>query len=110
MYDSEEDKEQNAGSPSSKPRNRKKRGLKILSVKVQELVYSKDKTTYKDVANELIKQLRDSGETSMGEMLRSFGPDLFGDEDDEGANSGGGEFEESSFEGAVESKKRKKIG
>ena len=35
--------------------SRKKRGLKILSVKVQELVYQKQKTTYKDVANELIE-------------------------------------------------------
>ncbi|CDW76479.1 transcription factor-like protein dpb-like [Stylonychia lemnae] len=40
--------------------SRKKRGLKILSVKVQELVYKKQQTTYKDVANELIKQLRDN--------------------------------------------------
>lgn len=29
-------------------------------MKVQELVFRKQKTTYKDVANELIKQLRDS--------------------------------------------------
>lgn len=40
--------------------NRKKRGLKILSVKVQELVFKKQSTTYKDVANELIKQLREN--------------------------------------------------
>ena len=40
--------------------SRKKRGLKILSVKVQELVYQKETTTYKDVANELIKQLREN--------------------------------------------------
>ena len=40
--------------------SRKKRGLKILSVKVQELVFKKKSTTYKDVANELIKQLRES--------------------------------------------------
>lgn len=39
--------------------SRKKRGLKILSVKVQELVQLKKSTTYKDVANELIKQLRE---------------------------------------------------
>lgn len=35
--------------------NRKMRGLKILSVKVQELVQKKPSTTYKDVANELIQ-------------------------------------------------------
>eukprot|EP00347_Sterkiella_histriomuscorum_P000159 403376946 len=39
--------------------SRKKRGLKILSVKVQELVFKNQHTTYKDVANELIKQLRE---------------------------------------------------
>lgn len=43
--------------------SRKKRGLKILSVKVQELVNAKQKTTYKDVANELIEQLRKTGDT-----------------------------------------------
>jgi len=38
--------------------SRKKRGLKILSVKVFEIVYIKQKTTYKEVALELIKQMR----------------------------------------------------
>ncbi len=38
----------------------KGRGLKILSAKIQELVLNKQKTTYKDVANELIEQLRKS--------------------------------------------------
>jgi len=46
--------------------HRKKRGLKILSVKVRELVEKKVSTTYKDVANELIKQLRDSKKGSDG--------------------------------------------
>lgn len=41
------------------PVHRKKRGLKILSVKVRELVEKRGSTTYKDVANELIKQLRE---------------------------------------------------
>jgi len=40
--------------------HRKKRGLKILSVKVRELVERKGQTTYKDVANELIRQLREN--------------------------------------------------
>ena len=52
--------------------SRKKRGLKILSVKVQELVYQKQRTTYKDVANELIEQLKRSNEmkelTGLGEF------------------------------------------
>lgn len=39
------------------PVHRKKRGLKILSVKVLELVEREGQTTYKDVANDLIKQL-----------------------------------------------------
>ena len=37
------------------PVHRKKRGLKILSVKVLELVEREGQTTYKDVANDLIK-------------------------------------------------------
>jgi hypothetical protein len=37
--------------------HRKKRGLKILSVKVLDLVEHEGQTTYKDVANDLIRQL-----------------------------------------------------
>lgn len=53
--DSDEESEEDANSPV----HRKKRGLKILSVKVRELVEKRVSTTYKDVANELIKQLRE---------------------------------------------------
>jgi hypothetical protein len=55
--ESDEEKEdaQDDDDKRSVNSNRKKRGLKILSVKVQELVFSKQATTYKDVANELIK-------------------------------------------------------
>ena len=34
-------------------------GLKVLSVKVRELVEEEGETTYKDVANELIRQIRE---------------------------------------------------
>lgn len=41
-------------------------------MKVQELVYQKQKTTYKDVANELIEQLKRSNEmkdlTGLGDL------------------------------------------
>lgn len=53
-YDDEEDPD---GGNSAV--HRTKRGLKILSVKVRELVEKKGQTTYKDVANELIRQLRE---------------------------------------------------
>ena len=56
----EESDYESEGNEGNQSVNRKKRGLKILSVKVQELVYKKQSTTYKDVANELIKQLRES--------------------------------------------------
>ena len=48
--------------------SRKKRGLKVLSLKVQKLVFMKRRTTYKDVANDLIEQL-----TSDKEMMQEFG-------------------------------------
>ena len=44
---------------NNSPVHRKKRGLKILSVKVRELVERKGVTTYKDVANELIDELKE---------------------------------------------------
>jgi hypothetical protein len=53
------DEEFEDGDELNSPVHRKKRGLKILSVKVRELVEKKGSTTYKDVANELIKQLRE---------------------------------------------------
>jgi len=36
----------------------KKKGLKVLSVRVQELVFERKRTTYKDVANDLIEILQ----------------------------------------------------
>ena len=60
--------------------SRKKRGLKILSVKVQNLVYQKQKTTYKDVANELINQLRNNADMK---NLIGIGDIDDGDDNDE---------------------------
>lgn len=57
------------------------RGLKILSVKVQELVEKKQKTTYKDVANELIKQLRENKKNK--DELSGLDGDESSDVDDE---------------------------
>jgi len=53
---------------------RKKRGLKVLSLKVQKLVFVKKSTTYKDVANDLIRLL-----TNDREMMADFG--CFSDSD-----------------------------
>jgi hypothetical protein len=52
MSEDEDDEDDNK---EESPVHRKKRGLKILSVKVRELVEKKGQTTYKDVANELIR-------------------------------------------------------
>jgi hypothetical protein len=57
--ESEDEYDEENGDELNSPVHRKKRGLKILSVKVRELVEKKVSTTYKDVANELIKQLRE---------------------------------------------------
>lgn len=73
--------------------SRKKRGLKILSVKVQELVYRKQRTTYKDVANELIEQLRKNNDPSIAQEFASLKGDFSDDDEDE---LGG---EDSSYEG-----------
>ena len=60
----ENSEEEDSDDESESPVHRKKRGLKILSVKVRELVEEKGSTTYKDVANELIKQLRENSKSS----------------------------------------------
>jgi hypothetical protein len=52
------------------------RGLKILSVKVRELVEQKGKTTYKDVANELIDQLRASNKDDLIGIEDSYENDM----------------------------------
>ena len=41
--------------------SRSSRGLRVLSVRVRELVFEKRVTTYKEVADELIKELVDEG-------------------------------------------------
>ena len=43
---------------------RSSRGLRVLSVRVRELVFEKQVTTYKEVADELIKELFKEGKMS----------------------------------------------
>lgn len=44
--------------------SRSSRGLKVLSVRVRELVFEKQVTTYKEVADELIQELLKEGKMS----------------------------------------------
>jgi hypothetical protein len=44
--------------------SRSSRGLKVLSVRVRELVFQKKMTTYKEVADELIQELLKEGKMS----------------------------------------------
>lgn len=44
--------------------SRSSRGLKVLSVRVRELVFEKQTTTYKEVADELIQELLKEGKMS----------------------------------------------
>lgn len=44
--------------------SRSSRGLKVLSVRVRELVFEKQVTTYKEVADELIQELVKEGKMS----------------------------------------------
>ncbi len=53
--------------------SRSSRGLRVLSVRVRELVFEKRKTTYKEVADELIRELVEQGKMprdarNVGEM------------------------------------------
>jgi len=57
---SEKDREYSAKELSS----RSSRGLKVLSVRVRELVFEKRVTTYKEVADELIQELLKEGKMS----------------------------------------------
>ena len=52
---------------------------------MQELVYQKQRTTYKDVANELIEQLKQNSEMKELTGLADFSDHEDGDEEDSSA-------------------------
>lgn len=77
--------------------HRKKRGLKILSVKVRELVEKLGSTTYSNVANELIEQLRT--DKARAQILGlDFGDESIDESDDQSPDRKGGSKKDSSNE------------